>query len=326
MVLTDVIEFLKSAGFSNLDLKKVEGKTYDFKFHDFKKSTLDKIFGAPSVTSNKKVYVYELKNVARLGVSPATNLVRIIDLTKEEGPKADDSHLGHVKVTPKLTQLFYKAQSSATYRIPYMIELWKYLNAEKFGSKMELPSLKIGAPISKARGVYTGAYKGPGTIHMAPFMFNAREPFFLEVFLHEMCHAAVWEIDHISDNTEKGHGPDWQRWMSRVGLDPRRFDPTDDTEYKTVHEQKSEELELTEKYGPRVDDTYFKKLVPVTNPILGQPVIFSYKGRPIGGTYAGKKGSKRIVNGGPIKKKTRPTIGNWTLGPSTQLYLLGDEA
>ena len=42
------------------------------------------------------------------------------------------------------------------------------------------------------------------------------------------CHQAVWTLDHyLSKNAADGHGTNWARWMRHVGLDPRRFDPTD---------------------------------------------------------------------------------------------------
>lgn len=244
-------------------------------------------------------------------------------MTKDTSFKPDTSHLGFVKVSPELTQMFYKAKVSAGHRVPYMIQLWKCLNAEKFGSRMKIPKIQVGTGMGpRVRGSYLGLSNGSGVLGMAPFMFNGREPFFLEVFLHEMCHESVWEIDglHSKHQTEKGHGPDWQRWMTRVGLDPRRYDPTDDFEYKTEHQKTGEELELDQKYGPRVDPSYFKKLVEVKYPKPRQLVVFSYKGRPIAGPYVGTKGKKRIMEGGPIHSKGPSRFSQWTLSTATKLY------
>ena len=197
MIQADIVELLKTFGFVNLRLEvyKAKERTYDFKFDDCKLPKLRQAMGEPVLTSNGKVLIFNMPGVTKLGVCPTSGLLRFKDLTDESGPQANDSHLGYVKVNDKLTTMFYKAQGFPAARLGYIKALWKFLNTEKFGGKMTEPHLIIGLANGRktVRGYWQGAWVGSnpapkgGTLCMAPFMFNAREPFFLEVFLHEMC-------------------------------------------------------------------------------------------------------------------------------------------
>jgi len=88
--------------------------------------------------------------------------------------------------------------------------------------------------------------------------------------------------------------------MRRVGLDPRRFDPTDDTEYQTGPGKDAKEEELVKKYGPRADAAAIKKLHVMEMPQSGKAIYLS-EGRIFHGdldtkakTFRGDTGNGRL--------------------------------
>jgi hypothetical protein len=309
MKQTDIVTMLSQYGFTGLHLVSHEGKTTTYKFASYKKAVLDKELGSPSVAGGGKVAVYHVGKTAKFGVSPANSMVRVIVLV-EDSKKADDRHLGNLTTTPELSRAFLQAQVKPSLRLAYCKHLWAYLNKEKFHvAALPMPKFAVGDSFPKmknARGVYTGGNNfTAGTIWMANYMFNAREPFFLEVFLHEMCHQAAWCISKETDKSEQGHGDTWKKWMVKVGLDPRRYDPTDDVEYKSGSAAIREESKLDEAYGPRATPKELKALKPTTN--LGKCCIVS-QGRIFkGGVLANGKFQGIAPNGREfhfVSKKT----------------------
>lgn len=298
MNITEVKSFLTKIGFTELSLVSgdEESRTWTFKFRFFNPKNLSV---KPTLAAKGTVAVYEFEDVGKVGVSPSNFVVRFVDAGKRTEKKTVDDHLSKTnKVTPELEALYLKAQVSEAKRVPFMKALWTFYNETKFQNRMKMPKLVTtatppGRLKTSTRGAHTG---GPnfttGQIWMNTIMWNARLPFFLETFLHEQCHQAVWNIDQVYDRSENGHGKDWQRWMIHVGLDPRRFDPTDAAEYRTGVGRTLEEEKLTDQFGPRQDPSYFKKLRHMEGFVPG-PAIFERNGRAIkgdldkaGSTYA----------------------------------------
>lgn len=104
------------------------------------------------------------------------------------------------------------------------------------------------------------------------------------ILIHN-CHQAVWEIDHYhSKNAADGHGQHWAHWMTHVGLDPRRFDPTDAAEYQDTATRTQAESELDVRYGLRKAPAYFRGLKKMGPPKSPTNAIFEFKGRALPGT------------------------------------------
>lgn len=266
MTLTEVKGFLTRLGFTELSLIKSDeaSHTFTFSFKFFNPKLL-KI--KPTMAAKGTVAVYEIEDVGKIGVSPSNQVVRFIDAGKRtQTPKADDSHLSKATAVPEDLELqFQKAVINPGKRVQFLKNLWTYYNREKFGGRMEMPTLKTDN--TKPRGGHGvrafhrgGPHFTTGMIWVADHLWNGRLPFFLEIFLHEMCHQAVWNLDRVADRSEQGHGPDWQRWMKHVGLDPRRFDPTDNQEYSTGLSKAQEEEKRTDLYGPPADPANIKHL------------------------------------------------------------------
>lgn len=268
----EIVAMLRTYGFQNLSLTNVDGKASTYKFSDYNKKLLDKMFEEPTITSNGKVAVYKIPNTGRLGVSPNASMVRFIDETVATGLEVDKSHLAKdLEVPPAYEKAYFQAQAKEGLRVQFCEKLFVYFNKAKFGGKLDAPKMLVsskapGKQSKRVRGVY---YSGPnfaaGSLWMASFMFNARPPFFYEVFLHEMCHLASWNISHETDWSEGGHGPTWKSWMVKVGLDPRRFDPTDDTEMQVGPEKHAKEAERVKKYGNPTTPKELAQLKKVTD-------------------------------------------------------------
>lgn len=307
----DIVSLLNSYGFSGIHLVKQEGNASTYKYFECDLDRLKSDLGTPSKASGGKVFVFSTP-AGKVGVTDTH--VRFIDVT-EDTAKVSDKHLSKVPIPANLQTAFLQAAVNPRLHVPFCKKLFEYLNTSKFDDKLPTPKFLVSEKhkIKNARGVYSGGpHFGPGTIWMASFMFNARMPFFVEVFLHEMCHMAAWCISHSTDHSQQGHGPVWQEWMRNVGLDPRRFDPTDDSEYKLGQEQAIKEAQLTPKYGPRNSIEEIESLEPVKAPD-GTRVSIVYQGR----IFTGKI-TKKFFDGTRTANSKTYTIGlSYKTAPTT---------
>lgn len=309
MQQADIAKLLASYGFKGLVLTKMEGTNYTYKFSDYNYNALLKNFGKPSVASAGKVAVFEVPSVGRLGVSPSAGMVRVIYSGSHKTVEVVDTHLAKIPLTPELSLQYERAKSNSAHRIKFATNLWEYLNDTKFQGKLPKPKILVSAkpPVkgfTKARGIYFPRLNGPaGTIWLADYLFNSKEAFYVEVQLHEMCHQAVTCIDRTTDPVEGGHGPLWKSWMRKVGLDPRRFDPTDDVAYEDPTSAAKKEEQYEEVYGPRKPPSFFKKLTKVVD-VYNEEVIFELHGRALKGKFAKARGGVTFTFQGPRGGRT----------------------
>lgn len=304
----EILALLKSLGFTGLSLVKAEElkKTYTFKFEHFSPNIMPV---KPTMAADGKVVVFIIPEVGKIGVSKANRILRFVDAGLRKGqPKVDDSHITKTDLPPELEDLYKKAVVSSTQRLPFMKKLWHFFNSTKFGGQMTEPRLEAGPKPSfggikpgQTRGCYYGdPHFGPGRLWMNPSMFNGRIHFFYEIYLHEMCHQAKWTVSKDTDTKLKGHGKTWQKWMVHVGLDPRRYDPTDDYEYSDPATKVFEEASLTEKYGPRAPEQKIKALRKMTQFVPG-PAIYVFKGRIFDGDLQRTEHDIRFKYLDPVK-------------------------
>lgn len=161
----------------------------------------------------------------------------------------DSAPAPKVAVLDRLSQA-YKMMEDAepSKRILYMKALWTYFNKERFDSKLKMPNFRFLKDMSADKMKRRGHWMASGReLAFSPRLFNADENFFNEIFLHEICHQAVTEIDKVYDRTAQGHGYNWQQWMLRVGLNPSRYDPQPNQTYysrdeKEAHDKKTNAL------------------------------------------------------------------------------------
>jgi hypothetical protein len=106
---------------------------------------------------------------------------------------------------------------------------------------------------------------------MSRRVFNAGQEKFLEIFVHEMCHQAVSEIDRVVD-INKGHGPYWKAWMVKSGIPPSRYDYTDAQEYMNDEERARHQEKLDALKRAQLDKERLQKISHLSR--IGTPAQF----------------------------------------------------
>jgi predicted SprT family Zn-dependent metalloprotease len=152
--------------------------------------------------------------------------------------KKDNTQVPHIPIPIKLADFYPKCGGLGGSQggILWMRNLWNFLNEQKFSGQLKMPNISYIKNVARMRT--RGYWRAHGReLKMAPRAFNAPLPAFVEIFLHEMCHQAVSEIDKTVDRTQQGHGPHWQQWMRKVGLNPSRYDHNDSDIYLSEEEQ-----------------------------------------------------------------------------------------
>lgn len=296
MTPQDMLPLLTNLGFTELSLVKKDDKTVTFKFGDCNMSFLKKTLGAPSVTANGKVAVFEVPMLGRIGVAPSTHALRVLPTAKVTKPKASSSHLAGVEVPEVYLAALEKAKIKPALRVAWMKKMWAWFNEHKFGNRLHPPQFKVLPGTGGTRGYYAygGAHR-PGTMVLADYLFNARPEFILEILLHEICHQAVDTLDKVPhDPATKGHGPHWQAWMKRVGLDPRRFDPTDAVEYMSTKDALRQDAETRKLFGPQTPDTFWKNKKKVNTAFTGHGWL-RYKERALDSTITNERGGFKFA-------------------------------
>jgi predicted SprT family Zn-dependent metalloprotease len=307
----EVTEVLHNHGFTGLVLKKVEDKKYTYTFDSVDVRSLKQRLQAPSVAQDGKVLVFDIPGVGRLGVAVATHMLRLVDESKVEKTKTSKHHVQGIgnKVPEVLAKAYPFAQATQSKRVPFMKKLFQWANKEYFGNRLDEPSITttltpFSPKLKTARGVYRGGTNfSAGHLWMWGKTFNADLDFFAETFVHEMCHAAAHQISQSRDRDEGGHGPVWQGWMRKCGLNPSRYDTTEEAEYESAKDAALKESELTRKFGPRVLPEEVGLTKYPGKPRPGVPVVVAYQGRLFKGKFVGKnfagesylKGGKSIT-------------------------------
>lgn len=278
------LRFLQELGFSGLRFKNSEEDRIRFFYSEYKERFLIKHFGKPTILSiGKKWYFGSSGNIivrtngvvvlrnAKDNTKPVdapieTHVpehVEPVVVTPQDDPNVpgakdnDDSQVPVTHISDELVKFYTRAQNlpnDRMFRRRFIALLWHYLNKAKFSGLMKEPKFNLlndqAAYRMRLRGRW---WPKKRVLDIAPRLFNAHQDFFVEIMLHEMCHQAVSEIDHADwDTSEQGHGPYWRTWMTKVGLNPRRFDPNDNSTYMTEDEKEAHQ-ELLEKRKQALD-------------------------------------------------------------------------
>ena len=223
-------------------------------------------------------------------------------ITKNEEEEYDDDNLSHLeKLMPQKLTNYWPMLVTDSQRAKFTAECWKIFNKEKFSNRLDLPVILVAAKhqsknMATAFGVFTYRLLGSGNIGMQLFIstrtFKKSFSMYLEVLLHEMCHQATVTISKLPDGG--GHGEVWQHWMTKVGLDPKRFN------YKDFDDDSTESLEkesdLIRVAGPKDSVSLIKKLVPLKHAPIGKKVAVNINQRIWVGVFS-KSGSKYVFQG-----------------------------
>lgn len=280
--------YLHTLGFSGLKFEDhPEDNWIRLQFQDYNKFILDKTFGAGKKVAKRIQWV--VPNLGAIYVNEGRKRVLIQNIEKVEKRKPPKP-LPPVDVEPynpnvdKKTfadeahiTLYKRIQAAGNSRMAmydFMKKIWHYWNVHKFQNQMQEPTLgflKDTGVRMRKRGLWRhGGYPVVRELLITPRLFNARFDVFAEVFLHEMCHQAVSEIDKVRETANKGHGPRWAGWMRKVGLEPNRYDKNDNVEYMTDDERAEREAaqERAADAKEGLKPKYYSLNSVVPNPIL----------------------------------------------------------
>lgn len=138
-------------------------------------------------------------------------------------------------------RLFAKCTSGTVSQIRanqlvYLTHVWNNANKGLFDSKLIIPKISLLKAMKNFRGL--GYWRASTRdLKISPRMFNASQAQIVTTLVHEMCHQAVSEIDHVRDRTAGGHGPNWIAWMRKCGLDAHRYNTDDRTDFMSDSEK-----------------------------------------------------------------------------------------
>lgn len=288
----DIVKMLQVYGFEGLHLISFdpETNTSNYKFGDCDVKKLH-VLGEATVTSNGKVGVYKIGDQGKLGFCPSKNLVRFIYKGKaRDNTTAYDAKGARIPTTPDIEQAFYKAQAASGKQRAFVKKVWDWANGHFFSARLTPPSIIVDttctfAPkLKNAYGVfqYNRSTK-LGRMFIHTKCFKATEQITVGTIIHEMCHQATHEIDHITvqqSMVEKGHGPEWKKWMVHCNLEPNRYAYEDLAEYGDSTDRIAKVEKLSNLVGPRIKPDDLKGLKPVATHALvpNQIIMFDYKG------------------------------------------------
>lgn len=281
------LSILEHLGFKGLRLVSNGGGLIRYKYTSYDEPRLNHIMGEPKSAIKAANIQYPYGTNGLLAVWPGKSEVLLRNRNKvgkesielpeglknaddiphavvspplKTGTENDDQHVPVVHITELLHQQYLRAQAQPKFRVKFMQDLWLFLNQSKFGGKLQQPKVELmkGSAVAKMRVRGYWAVKDR-TIKMHPQIFNATQNFFVEIFLHEMCHEAVTEnwgdltiAERLDNNKHAGHGTAWAKWMRHVGLNPLRFDPNEATTY--MDEQTKTEVQKTHEQWQKSKD------------------------------------------------------------------------
>lgn len=313
-----VIRFLESQGFRGLSLITFKNNVFTFSYNSVNFNALVRTFGAPSVAGGGKVAVFDCQPYGKVGVSQENTAVRVVWEHKATEKFVDKSHLAKLPVPQELQVLYQRGLSSGPTRIKFLTSAWEYFNKTKFSGKLTGPTILCSSlPRASVRRLFSSSVRGyfragmpvPGELWIKADLFSADIDFMVEILVHEMAHQAVAEIDQVKDTSEGGHGRNWQAWMRKVGLDPRRYDPTPDSVYSPDSPDLAlEDLRLTQAYGPKSSAASLRalKILPGITTGTGLKIIF--KDRIATGKIVTVRGKYKFLgkteSGKPISLQT----------------------
>lgn len=257
--------FLTELGFKGLRFKSERQDEIKFFYTDYDKALVTKFLGKPKSADKSIRYNFGDQGVVAIWESTDTVILKnskrgsgrihtpvnkpvpapevpTAPPEPRTGTENDDAGVPIVHISPELHAHYQMAQRDKGYRLRFMAELWRYLNQTKFHGSLHIPNIRLMKTVKGTSFRLRGFWRaGNREFAISPRLFNASQAFFVEVFLHEMAHQAVSEIDRVYSREAQGHGPEWQRWMVKIGLNPRRFDPNENTTY--MNRQEKQEVE-----------------------------------------------------------------------------------
>jgi predicted SprT family Zn-dependent metalloprotease len=170
----------------------------------------------------------------------------------EQAPNSNTQHetkppVEHMTNDDPVEQLriVYEGQIRASTNVSairrFMLDLWNVFNKTKFDNKLRPVKKFLIIPAQGRMGLRAFWHSKYRILVFTNLVMKANWDKFREIFLHELCHQAVTDVEYGGKphglGPEGGHGPDWQAWMRKVGLEPNRYDNSTFSEYMTEEEK-----------------------------------------------------------------------------------------
>lgn len=169
--------------------------------------------------------------------------------TTKPSPKKEEKRKKEVKkekdppvIPAKLADIFTKVSNNKYPDAKFLRECYEHINKKYFKNELNKPFfryLKV-MPADKMRrhGHWSAKRR---EIAFNKRIFNASPQQFYDLFIHEVCHQAVTDIDKVNDRTKGGHGSHWVTWMLHCGYkNPQRY--VDQEEHMNLMDDKDKKV------------------------------------------------------------------------------------
>lgn len=220
-----------------------------------KHNATDSHKGSDTDLDDKHSRKIEEPQVAPLPPRPAPPVPRMRVIG--QSPTAPDASVTHDNERPRTydvpnetqteqLRIVYETQirastNQATIR-RFMLDLWKAANKESFGGKLRPVKKFLVIPATGRFGIRAFWHSKYRILVFTNLVLKSSWEKFREIFLHELCHQAVTDVEYGGKphalGELAGHGPDWQAWMRRVGLEPKQYDDSTFSEYMTEEDKR----------------------------------------------------------------------------------------
>lgn len=186
---------------------------------------------------DKKVVKEPPKKAPPPMVNPRKPVAPPVDIKNANEQTAEEKHL-----TTKLSNRMFNHCKSPHSKLEYLKAVWTHTNKTFFDMKLPTCFIRLSKDTGtgfRRRGAW---FPTKRAIAISPRLFNGSEAQILTTLVHEMCHQAVTDLDRISERTNQGHGPTWEKWMRHCGLTPSRYSKYDNDSFMTQDEKEKKEL------------------------------------------------------------------------------------
>jgi len=138
-------------------------------------------------------------------------------------------------IGPNFKALFVKVKDDPVELNAWLVKAWEWYNKKYCGGILKPIRIRLQRNTSRAKAL--GQY-GRLYISLHPRIFTVGVDLVLHVLKHEMCHQAVWEIDHVREKEGSNHGPTFFKWAAKFGVKGRYADIGDE-ELEVMHPERA---------------------------------------------------------------------------------------
>ena len=113
----------------------------------------------------------------------------------------------------------------------WLVKAWEWYNKKYTGGVLKKIFIRMQRNTVRAKSL--GQY-GKTWISIHPRAFMVGADLVLHILKHEMCHQAVWEIDHTRESEGSNHGPTFNKWATKFGVKEGRYIDMDGDDHESL--------------------------------------------------------------------------------------------